>query len=70
MKIETSRNRAAYEQGVIHGDAVYFAGIVADSPKGKSDGSIVRTDPEDTGAELGVESRPTSRDCRPRRCVP
>jgi enamine deaminase RidA (YjgF/YER057c/UK114 family) len=36
MKIERHETGPRMSKAVIHGDAVYLAGIVADSPKGKS----------------------------------
>src|SRR6516162_7461982 len=36
MKIERHETRLRMSKAVIHGDTVYLAGIVADSPKGKS----------------------------------
>ena len=36
MKIERHETGLRMSKAVIHGDTVYLAGIVADSPKGKS----------------------------------
>ena len=36
MKIERHETGPRMSKAVIHGDTVYLAGIVADSPKGKS----------------------------------
>ena len=36
MKIERHKTGSRMSKAVIHGDTVYLAGIVADSPKGKS----------------------------------
>ena len=38
MKIERHETGPRMSKAVIHGDTVYLAGIVADSPKGKNMG--------------------------------
>ena len=38
MKIERHETGPRMSKAVIHGDTVYLAGIVADSPKGKKRG--------------------------------